>query len=168
MKNYDYILVSQEQLNAKMIKNLYKVELCSSGEPYNEEIFKEILMNKTNITFACVHGENVVGLVTINTASKKFGGSVYIVNLCVKRECQRQGIASKLVLEALKYIENNNLDTKEMISLEVDKTNEPAFKLYKKLGFKLVSDYDDDEQYGMTANYADILSTLKESRLINQ
>ena len=67
------------------------------------------------------------------------------------------GIATKLILKAIAYINNNNLNNYNQVFLEVDKSNLPALNLYQKLGFNFVQNYQDDEQYAMSAQIDELL-----------
>ena len=136
---------------------LYNIEENSGGDPYSEDNFKQILLHNTNLTFVCADNNDYIGVLTLNIASKKFGGSIYIINISIKKEFHRQGLATKLIFEALNYINNNSDLNKKPISLEVDKSNLPAYNLYLKLGFRLADDYKDEDQYGMISSLEKIL-----------
>lgn len=58
--------------------------------------------------------------------------------------------------EASKFYKN--IDINKIISLEVDKTNNKAISLYKKLGFNIVK--EDEEQYGMTISLNELHGIL--------
>ncbi|XP_062210074.1 GCN5-related N-acetyltransferase 6, chloroplastic-like isoform X2 [Phragmites australis] len=62
----------------------------------------------------------------------KFG---YLTNLCVAKYARRQGIASNMLLLA---IDAARLNGAENIYIHVHKDNLPAWKLYDKIGFKMV------------------------------
>ena len=155
----EYRLIKQNELNEEMINKLFEAESNSGGNPYDKDCFAEILSHKTNLTFACIDKKDIVGILTINTKSKKFGGSAYIINISVRQEFHRQGLATKLILEAVKYFKKNNF--KKPISLEVDKTNLPAYNLYLKLGFQLVDDFQDVEHFGLLTTLDNITSKNK-------
>ncbi|MBO5908421.1 MAG: ribosomal protein S18-alanine N-acetyltransferase [Clostridia bacterium] len=55
----------------------------------------------------------------------------YITNIAVKKAFRRQGIATALINELLKFLN----DKLSFISLEVRASNSAAIKLYKLLGF---------------------------------
>ena len=144
--NYTYKIINEDEIKNKF-EDLYSIELNSNGDPYSKETFKEILEHATNTNFVCFDGDVPVGIASWNEASKKFNGSIYMVNISVRTENQRQGIASKLIQMAIDYYCKKNLD--KPFTLEVDKTNIPAFNLYKKMGFEIDETYQDDEQFGM-------------------
>ncbi len=162
MKNYNYIIVDKNSINDEFINQLYEVEKNSGGEPYTYDGFNQILLHDTNLTSVCFDGKKkCVGIITANLKSKKFGGCVYIINLSVKKNYHRKGIASQLIKTMLKYIRDNSSDTLCKIALAVDKNNLPACNLYKKLGFKLEENYSDDEQYGMSMGADKLNETIK-------
>lgn len=161
MGNYNYVFVDKNSINEELINQMYEVEKTSGGEPYAYDSFRQIILNDTNLTSICFDDKNAVGIITANLQSKKFGGCVYIINLSVKKNYHRKGIASQLIKTMLKYIRNNFSDTLCKIALEVDKNNLPAYNLYKKLGFQLDENYFDDEQYGMIMD-ADKLNEMIE------
>lgn len=149
MENYKYVVLDKNSINDEFINQMYEVEKNSGGEPYTYDGFMQILMHDTNLTSVCFDGKEAVGIITANLQSKKFGGCVYIINLSVKKNYHRKGIASHLINTMLNYIKNTPNNTSCNIALEVDKNNLPAYNLYKKLGFQLDENYFDDEQYGM-------------------
>ena len=150
MENYKYVVLDKDGINEELIIRMYEVEKTSGGNPYTYDSFKQIILKDTNLTSVCFDDKNVVGIITANLQSKKFGGCVYIINLSVKRNYHRKGIASQLIETMLKYIRSNSSNTVCKIALNVDRNNLPACNLYKKLGFKLEENYSDDEQYVMS------------------
>lgn len=161
MKNYNFVLIDKNDTK-KLIDQLYEVEKTTGGIPYDYDIFEEMLFHDTNLTFACFDGKEIVGIITINLKSKKFGGCVYIVNIGVKESHHKQGIATQLINMVFDYIKNSFENKPVKIALEVDKTNIPACKLYKKLGFEFDENYLDDEQYGMTIDYSKLNASRKQ------
>ena len=73
--------------------------------------------------------EKILGYIEYNDIYE----TIDIVNIFVKENKRREGIGEKL----LRFLMNENKD-KNNITLEVNKENEPALNLYKKLGFKIV------------------------------
>ena len=76
---------------------------------------------------------------------------INIIQVFVESEYRRQGIAS----EILNYIFNKYADRDIRYMLEVRKDNEAAIGLYKKLGFKVISErrryYKDSDALVMEA-----------------
>lgn len=161
MENYKYVVLDKDSINDEFISQMYEVEKTSDGAPYTYDSFKQIILNDTNLTSVCFDDKETVGIITANLQSKKFGGCVYIINLSVKKNYHRKGIASQLIKTMLKYIRNISSNTVCKIALEVDKNNLPACNLYKKLGFQLDENYSDDEQYGMIMDADKLNETVK-------
>lgn len=89
---------------------------------------KEILTDTDSI-YNYMDGEKVLGYLEIRLVD----GVVDVMNLFVNEENRRQGIATTLM--------NKMIDEEEYsrIMLEVNENNNPAIRLYNKLGFKEIS-----------------------------
>lgn len=89
---------------------------------------KEILTD-TDSVYNYMDGEKVLGYLEIRLVD----GVVDVMNLFVNEENRRQGIATTLM--------NKMIDEEEYsrIMLEVNENNNPAIRLYNKLGFKEIS-----------------------------
>ena len=89
---------------------------------------KEILTDTDSI-YNYMDGEKVLGYLEIRLVN----GVVDVMNLFVNEENRRQGIATTLM--------NKMIDEEEYsrIMLEVNENNNPAIRLYNKLGFKEIS-----------------------------
>ena len=85
-------------------------------------------------TYACMDGETVAGFITIDKdATDYFDRSLHIVNINVAAAYRRQGLASKLLRAGCGFYAQSNAGL--MVTLDVEKSNKPARKLYEKLGF---------------------------------
>lgn len=89
---------------------------------------KEVLTD-TDSVYNYMDGEKVLGYLEIRLVD----GVVDVMNLFVNEENRRQGIATTLM--------NKMIDEEDYsrIMLEVNETNNPAIRLYNKLGFKEIS-----------------------------
>ena len=89
---------------------------------------KEILTDTDSI-YNYMDGEKVLGYLEIRLVD----GVVDVMNSFVNEENRRQGIATTLM--------NKMIDEEEYsrIMLEVNENNNPAIRLYNKLGFKEIS-----------------------------
>ena len=65
------------------------------------------------------------------------GRRIYLHHFGIKPEFQRKGLGYNLGLEAIKIAQKKNCQ----IKLEVHKSNLAGIKLYKKLGFDFLGDY---------------------------
>lgn len=78
-----------------------------------------------------VHQNTVVGYAMASVED----GSCHIISIGVRRSFRRRGIGLKLMCEILLQCLARGIST---AYLEVSTDNEPAIKLYKKLGFKVI------------------------------
>ena len=111
-------------------------KLCFS-DPWSINSVASELKNPLSLWLVAMEGERLAGYI----GSQSVLGESDMMNVAVHPDFRRRGIAEALVLElarALKEKGNHSL------SLEVRQTNEPAKKLYEKLGF---------EQVGLRPNY---------------
>lgn len=92
-----------------------------------ETIFQGICLPKGFLAI-CLHDE-IVAVATIATEH----GWGYISNVVVSEQYRRQGIASQLLFQLAKWASEH--DTKNVF-MQVLADNEPALRLYEKLGFK--------------------------------
>ena len=74
-----------------------------------------------------------------NATKRYYDGCIYIINLVVLPEYRKCGVATQLMQEMTKFYLKKCADLH--ITLDVTKTNIPAVKLYKKLGF-IVPDFE--------------------------
>ena len=85
-------------------------------------------------TYACMDGETVAGFITIDKdATDYFDLSLHIVNINVAAANRRQGLASRMLRTCCGYYAQSHAGL--MVTLDVEKSNTPARKLYEKLGF---------------------------------
>lgn len=100
-------------------------------------IVKEVISD-TDSVYNYMKDEIVLGYLEIRLVD----GVIDIMNLFVSEEERRKGIATSLMNE---MIEKENFNR---IMLEVNENNNPAIRLYTKLGFKEISYreryYDED------------------------
>ena len=111
-------------------------KLCFS-DPWSINSVASELKNPLSLWLVAMEGERLAGYI----GSQSVLGESDMMNVAVHPDFRRRGIAEALVLElarALKEKGNHSL------SLEVRQSNEPAKKLYEKLGF---------EQVGLRPNY---------------
>ena len=102
----------------------------------NEHSIGEVLIdNDTNKLIAYVF-----------VYKKKYPGFIY--NLQVQPEYQGKGFG--------KILTNDAIEKYGGIDLTVGKDNDRAIKLYKKFGFEIVGDDNDDSEYYMKLKSADI------------
>ena len=127
-------IVPMEEKHVPQVAELEKI--CFS-DPWSERSVASELTNPLSLWLVAVEGVTVAGYIGSQTVE----GETDMMNVAVHPDNRRQGIGEKLILalvEALKEKGSNSL------TLEVRASNEPAQKLYEKLGFS---------QVGLRKNY---------------
>lgn len=115
------------------IRGMYAVEKTSFATPWSYESFEENFYNAFSVYALAENAENeIVG----------FGGmqiifdEAHIMNVAVKKEFRRNGIATEIIAFMKAYAKENNV---LQMFLEVRKSNFSAQELYKKQGFATMS-----------------------------
>ena len=119
------------------VSQVAELEAVCFRDPWSERSVASELTNPLSLWLVALDGERVAGYV----GSQSVMGESDMMNVAVHPDYRRQGVAEKLCLalvEALKERGNHCL------TLEVRASNEPAKKLYEKLGFT---------QIGLRKNY---------------
>ena len=103
-------------------------KICFGSAAWSENSITSELKNQLSLWLVALDGETVAGYVGSQTVMDESD----MMNVAVHPDCRRQGIAEELVnalTDALREKESRCL------TLEVRASNEPAKKLYEKLGF---------------------------------
>ncbi|MCS7203804.1 MAG: ribosomal protein S18-alanine N-acetyltransferase [Thermodesulfovibrio sp.] len=98
--------------------------------PWSLKSFINELLNQNSILKVAELNGEVIGYVV----ARKIVDEAEILSLAVKKDFRRKGIATKLMKSVLNEIK----DFVKSCFLDVRVSNEPAIKLYEKLGFKKV------------------------------
>lgn len=165
MKQFEYKRLDRKDITDKQFKEVVEAE---SEDGYTEEQLRAMwIEDPKDDNFVCIHDNRIVAHITYNPLSKRRNGSLYMVNLSVRPEYRRKGIAIELINTACEYYISQGQTLK--MSTSVDKDNLPALRLYQKVGFEIkepICEVDiDDEQYIMEADLNRIKSIIKQ---INQ
>ena len=126
-----------EPMSEVHVASVAELENLCFSDPWSINSVASELKNPLSLWLVAMEGERLAGYI----GSQSVLGESDMMNVAVHPDFRRRGIAEALVLElarALKEKGNHSL------SLEVRQTNEPAKKLYEKLGF---------EQVGLRPNY---------------
>lgn len=122
-----------ETLTQAQFDQLFLLEQDCGLDPYPPEVLIACVADLE--TFACFQGDTMLGFITVHYSSRYFGGSVYIVNLNVRRSHRRKGLATALLHHICQmYVPHHR---KRLVSLDVAKANRKALALYQKLGFQI-------------------------------
>jgi ribosomal protein S18 acetylase RimI-like enzyme len=128
---YSTKVASEEEifLHLKECSTLFVPNLNETVDiqEYSKKIFQK------SITFEAWVREKLIGLVAIYCNDIE-SHSAYITNVSIIKEYFGLGVAYQLLKMCISHVELNRFST---IILEVNMTNTPAVKLYKKYGFKI-------------------------------
>lgn len=119
----------------KDFDEVYEIEQSCFVDPYpKHQLEYEFNENPLNKILVAVIDNKIVGfidfMITFNSAT--------IVQIAVKKEYRKQGIASSLLKEMENCFPNDIEDVVETVTLEVRKSNDAAIKLYEKNGYEFV------------------------------
>ena len=120
------IITEMTEKHVAQVAELEKI--CFGSAAWSENSIASELKNQLSLWLVALDGETVAGYVGSQTVMDESD----MMNVAVHPDCRRQGIAEKLVnalADALREKESRCL------TLEVRASNEPAKKLYEKLGF---------------------------------
>ena len=99
--------------------------------PWDEASIRAELDNPLSLWLVAAEGETVLGYVGSQTCFD----DTDILNVAVLSDCRRRGIAEALMRELERLLP---LRGAERITLEVRASNDPAIRLYEKLGYARV------------------------------
>ena len=120
-------------LSKKYIKSLAALEKECFSTPWSEKLFTDDLSNENAEFFLAVKNDEVLGYVGLYNIL----GDGYITDIAVFEKYRKQGIATELIVNLLRYAKQNNMN---FVTLEVRKSNLKAINLYTKMGFHTVGE----------------------------
>lgn len=118
-------------LTEEHIKEIAELEKECFPDPWNEEMFVQLLSNPLAVFITAVYDGKVVGYAGIYHILTEG----QLMNIAVKEDLRRRGIAEKMFEYLLEYGKENDI---EVITLEVRENNTPAISFYEKIGFEKV------------------------------
>ena len=128
----DIVLLTPANTTDMIFRQIVDIEENCGLFTYPPEILWECIA--VGDTYACIDGETVAGFITLDKdATDYFDRSLHIVNINVAETYRRQGLASRMLRTCCAYYARSH--TGLMVTLDVEKTNTAARRLYEKLGF---------------------------------
>lgn len=118
-------IVNMEGVHVPQVAALEK--LCFS-DPWSENSVASELKNPLSLWLVALDGDAVAGYV----GSQSVLGESDMMNIAVDPNYRRQGVAAALIEELVLQLKQKG---NRCLTLEVRASNEPAVKLYEKLGF---------------------------------
>ncbi len=124
-------MICYQKMTAVHVSQVAELEKLCFSDPWSEKSIAAELENELSLWLVALDGDTVAGYI----GSQSVMGESDMMNVAVKPEYRRQGIAENLVNELvarLKTAGNHSL------MLEVRISNTPAIALYENLGFRQV------------------------------
>ncbi len=124
------IPITIDQMNFKDLDQVLEIETASFTDSWTFQSFETEISGKNPFAYYLVarQGDEVIAYLGVWLILNE----AHITNIAVKPSRRKKGIAEKLLNFFFKKAELKNIDA---ITLEVRMSNEPAQKLYRKLGF---------------------------------
>ena len=116
------------QMNLSHAQQVAQLEQVCFSDPWSLQSVTSEITNPLSLWLVAVEGTMVLGYI----GSQSVLGEADMMNLAVSPAARGEGIGEKLVLSLMERLRANDV---YRLTLEVRITNEPAIKLYEKLGF---------------------------------
>ncbi len=116
---------------AEDVGAIAQLEAANFSLPWDDASIRGELDNPLSFWLVALCDNKVVGYVGTQTVM----GEADMLNLAVDQQYRRHGIARALVEELIRYLKTRDV---AKLLLEVRVSNEPAVKLYEKMGFSVL------------------------------
>ena len=120
-----------ESMNAAHVPQIARLEELCFSDPWSENSIASELDNPLSMWLVAEEKGAVVGYIGSQTVLD----STDIMNIAVHPDFRRRGVAESLLVELSKRLKERGVS---FLMLEVRASNEPAKRLYEKLGFQQV------------------------------
>ena len=124
-------------MNATHVSQVAELEKLCFSDPWSEKSVASELNNPLSLWLVAQEGERLAGYVGSQTVLDETD----MMNIAVHPDYRRCGVAQQLVVQLVADLKRRG---SRCLTLEVRASNDPARKLYEKLGF---------QQIGLRKNY---------------
>ena len=121
-------MIIYTKMEENHVQQVAQLEKSCFSDPWSENSVRSELSNPLSLWIVALDGGQVVGYV----GSQSVLGESDMMNIAVSQEYRGQGIAVSLVNELIDSLRQKG---NYQLTLEVRISNEPAKRLYEKLGF---------------------------------
>ena len=122
----EYIL-----MNSSHVEAIAELEKVCFNDPWSVNAINSELNNSLSLWLVAVEGERLAGYV----GSQSVLGWADMMNIAVDPDFRGQGVGRRLIEELIAHLKKNSVTC---LTLEVRASNDPAIRLYDKLGFTQV------------------------------
>ena len=119
------------KMAAEHVSQVAQLEKICFSDPWSENSVASELKNKLSLWLVAVEDGSVAGYIGSQTVMDETD----MMNVGVHPDFRRKGIAEALVTELVSHLQQQG---SHCLTLEVRASNEPARKLYDKLGFNQI------------------------------
>ncbi len=115
------------RMTAADLMHIMRIEETNHPYPWSEAIMSDCFKDNY-VSYVYIQDDEIIGYIIQTIAADESN----ILNVCVDYKFRKNGIAEKLMFEALNYCKSNGIHT---VFLEVRSSNMPAINLYNKCAF---------------------------------
>ena len=119
------------QMDLSHAQQVALLEQTCFSDPWSLNAIESEISNPLSLWMVAVENDCVIGYI----GSQSVLGEADMMNLAVSQEARGRGIGSKLELALIERLRQNGV---YRLTLEVRVSNEPAIKLYEKIGFQII------------------------------
>ncbi len=127
----DVIRLDPSALTDAVLAQMLDLENTSGLEPWPKEVLRAYITHAA--TFLCMDGDTVAGFIIVQRDEDYGFSGLHISNLNVAAPYRRKGLAECMIRTACTQCAAEYAG--RPVSLDVEKSNQPARRLYEKLGF---------------------------------
>ena len=124
-------MIEYTLMKSDHVAQIALLEQSCFSMPWSENSIRYELSNPLSLWVVAMEGDCVAGYV----GSQSVMGEADMMNLAVAPNYRRKGIGERLVTELVSYLAKRDVSS---LTLEVRASNDPAIRLYEKLGFTKV------------------------------
>ena len=118
-------------MQAADVPQVAELEKACFSDPWLESVLSHELENELSLWLVAKNGDTVLGYI----GSQSVLDEADMMNIAVREEARRQGIAKKLILALCARLADKGVRS---LTLEVRDSNEAAIQLYEGFGFMQV------------------------------
>jgi len=125
------VILSIRDATSEDLREIQKIERKSFKDPYPSFYMRALLEGLADIFLVAEIEDKIIGYVI---ARVEFGYVGHIISIAVDPEWRRRGVGTLLMIKVMERLKRYGC---ESVYLEVRTSNEPAIRMYEKLGFRI-------------------------------